>query len=132
MRPGGGLVHEQHLGLAHQQAGQQQLAPLEGLEARRRPVVGNREVHRFGAIFRVEARKPGAEGLARGLEGLANSQIFGHQRRLIGAPDADARPLEQRQARDVLALKGHLAGLGLIAAGQDLETGWSCRRRSGR
>ena len=89
-------------------------------------------MNQIGAVFGVEAREPRAEGLARRLHGLAHRQFFGHDRRLIGAPDAKSRALEEGQVVDVPSLEEDFAALRGDSAPKGFQAGSSCRRRSGR
>ena len=53
--PGSRFIHQENLGLAHQQTRHQQLASLKGLQADGRPVVRHPEVNEIGAVFGVKA-----------------------------------------------------------------------------
>src|SRR5262249_49544602 len=79
------------------------------------------EADELGAVLGIEAGEEGAIGLSRGLEGLADGELVGHHRRLVGPPDAEARTLVQGKPRDVAVLEGDRAALGRDAAREDLE-----------
>ena len=95
---GARLVHQQHAGGALQQAGQQQLAPLERVQAAREGTVGRSEPDQLARVRDGLGRDLRAVGVARRSQRLADAQRRGHERCLERAPEPEPRPPVRRHA----------------------------------
>ena len=122
-RPEHGSSISSTLAGALQEAGQQQLAPLERVQAAREGTVGRSQPDQLARVRHGVGRHLRAVGVARRSQSLADAQRRGHERCLERAPEPDPRPPVRRHRRDAALAERDRAVIRARPAREHVEEG---------